>query len=63
MVTRSRRIETCDGLSSRRDRGPARERRAEYLAERRKMMQAWADLLDEIATPKPKVTPIRGERA
>jgi hypothetical protein len=37
--------------------------RAEYLPGRRKMMQAWADLLDEIATPKPKVTPIRRERA
>jgi hypothetical protein len=37
--------------------------RAEYLPGRRKMMQAWADLLDEIATPKPKVTPMRRERA
>jgi hypothetical protein len=46
-----------------RNKVPNAYNRAEYLPERRKMMQAWADLLDEIATPKPKVTPIRRERA
>ncbi len=31
----------------------------EYLAERSAMMQAWADLADEMAKPDIKVTPIK----
>jgi len=36
--------------------------RAEYLPERRAMMQAWGDLLDELAKPKQKVVPMRGKK-
>jgi len=36
---------------------------AEYLEERRAMMQQWADLTDEMANGKSKVTPIRKARA
>ena len=32
--------------------------RAEYLTERKQMMQVWADLTDEMAKPERKVTPI-----
>ena len=32
---------------------------AEYLIERKEMMQAWANLIDEMAKPKSKVTPIK----
>ena len=34
----------------------------EYLAERTAMMQAWADLADEMAKPESKVTPIKREK-
>jgi integrase len=37
--------------------------RSEYLADRRTMMQTWADLLDELANPKPKVVPINKRTA
>jgi len=37
--------------------------RAEYLPERRQMMQAWAELLDDLTKPVPKITPIRSKRA
>ena len=33
--------------------------RADYLEERRAMMQAWANLIDEMAKPESKVTPIK----
>lgn len=33
--------------------------RAEYLPERKSMMQAWADLLDELAKPRQTVVPMR----
>lgn len=33
--------------------------RAQYLPERVKMMKYWADLLDELAKPETKVTPVR----
>jgi len=33
--------------------------RAEHLPERKQMMQSWADLLDDLAKPKQKVTPMR----
>jgi hypothetical protein len=36
--------------------------RAEYLPERRQMMQAWADLLDDLARPKQKVVPMRSKK-
>ena len=36
---------------------------AEYLPERKIMMQAWADLIDEMAKPDSKVTPIKRKRA
>jgi integrase len=36
--------------------------RAEYLPERRQMMQAWADLLDDLAKPKQKVIPMRSKK-
>ena len=34
--------------------------RAEYLPERRQMMQAWADLLNDLA--RPKIVPLRGRK-
>src|SRR5262249_38101932 len=37
--------------------------RAKYLPERRELMQAWADLLDELARPESKVTPMRRKHA
>jgi integrase len=36
--------------------------RAEYLPERRAMMQQWADLLDELAKPEQRVVPMRGAK-
>ena len=33
--------------------------RADYLEERREMMQAWANMIDEMAKPESKVTPIK----
>ena len=36
--------------------------RAEYLPERRQMMQAWADLLDDLVKPKQKIVPMRGRK-
>ena len=32
---------------------------AEYMPERKAMMQAWANLIDEMANPVSKVTPIK----
>ncbi|WP_345777377.1 integrase arm-type DNA-binding domain-containing protein [Lysobacter sp. MMG2] len=37
--------------------------RAEYLSERKQMMQAWADHLDQLRAGETKVVPIRGRRA
>jgi integrase len=34
-------------------------KQAEYLEERRAMMQQWADLVDDMATEESKVTPIK----
>lgn len=36
---------------------------AEYLTERKEMMQAWANLINEMAKPDSKVTPIKREAA
>lgn len=36
---------------------------AEYLTERKEMMQAWADLINEMANPDSKVTPINSKVA
>ena len=44
---------------SERNKVRASYNRAEYLAERRTMMQEWADLVDEMAAPDSKVIPGR----
>ncbi len=36
--------------------------RAEYLSERKEMMQAWANMIDEMAKPVSKITPIKHGR-
>jgi integrase len=41
------------------DKVRAAYNRAKFLPERRKMMQAWADLLGQLAKPDSKVTPMR----
>ena len=46
-----------------RDKTRASYNQAEYLAERTAMMQQWADLLDELATRKPKVSMISRRKA
>ena len=48
---------------SERNKARASYNHAEYLADRRAMMQAWADLIDEMAVSDSKVIPGRGARA
>jgi len=36
--------------------------RAEYLSERKEMMQAWANMIDDMAKPVSKITPIKHGR-
>jgi len=46
-----------------RDQVRASYNQAEYLAERKEMMQTWANTLDEMASEKCKVTPIKSKAA
>jgi hypothetical protein len=41
------------------DKTRASYNRAEYLPERKEMMQTWANLIDEMAKPVSKVSPIK----
>ena len=42
-----------------RNKARATYNQAEYLGERRAMMQQWADLVDDVATEESKVAPIK----
>jgi integrase len=46
-----------------RDKTRASYNQAEYLAERTAMMQAWADLIDQLAAGTTKVTPLHAKQA
>ena len=45
-----------------RDKTRASYNRAEYLSERKEMMQAWANMIDDMAKPVSKITPIKHGR-
>jgi len=45
-----------------RDKTRASYNRAEYLSERKEMMQAWANMIDDMAKPISKITPIKHGR-
>jgi integrase len=45
-----------------RDKTRASYNRAEYLSERKEMMQAWANMIDDMAKPVNKITPIKHGR-
>ena len=46
-----------------RDKTRASYNRAEYLSERKEMMQTWANMIDEMAKPVSKISPIKHGRA